>query len=42
MCEACAAECETHAGTHGHCRRCAEACRRCAAECKKHATGRHP
>lgn len=32
-CKACADECETHAGTHDHCRVCAEACRRCEQAC---------
>lgn len=30
----CATECERHAGTHEHCRVCAEACRRCEESCR--------
>lgn len=32
-CDRCAAECESHADMHEHCRVCAEACRRCAKAC---------
>ncbi|MEU7296851.1 four-helix bundle copper-binding protein [Streptomyces exfoliatus] len=32
-CQACADECERHAGVHEHCRLCAEACRTCAQAC---------
>jgi hypothetical protein len=32
-CRACAADCESHASMHEHCRICAEACRRCEAAC---------
>ena len=34
VCEACAAECEKHAGHIAHCKTCAEACRKCAEECR--------
>lgn len=34
-CAICAEECETHAGTHEHCRICAEACRRCEQACTR-------
>ncbi|MDT0443393.1 MULTISPECIES: four-helix bundle copper-binding protein [unclassified Streptomyces] len=33
VCAACADECGRHAGTHEHCRVCAEACRRCEQAC---------
>ncbi len=33
-CRACAEECETHAGTHAHCKVCAEVCRRCEQACQ--------
>jgi hypothetical protein len=33
MCDACAAECETHTYME-HCAKCAEACRMCAKECR--------
>ena len=33
-CEACATECERHAGMHEHCRICAAACRHCAIACQ--------
>jgi hypothetical protein len=32
-CRACAADCESHASMHEHCRICAQACRRCEAAC---------
>jgi hypothetical protein len=35
VCEACATECEKHAGTLEHCRQCAEICHKCAEECSK-------
>ena len=34
FCEACAVECEKHAGYHAHCKACAEACRKCAEACR--------
>lgn len=34
-CSNCAAECESHAGMHDHCRICGETCRRCEAACKR-------
>jgi hypothetical protein len=34
-CNACATECERHAGHHEHCRICAEKCRECESACKK-------
>lgn len=34
FCEACAVECEKHAGYHAHCKACAEACRNCAETCR--------
>jgi hypothetical protein len=34
ICDACAEECEKHAGYHAHCRACAEACRKCAETCR--------
>jgi hypothetical protein len=33
-CRSCGDECERHAGTHEHCRVCAEACRACEAACR--------
>lgn len=33
-CRACADECAAHAGTHDHCRICAEVCRRCELACE--------
>ena len=35
VCEACAEECEKHAGHMEHCRQCAEICHRCAEECRR-------
>lgn len=32
-CRSCGEECQAHAGTHPHCRVCAEACQRCAEAC---------
>lgn len=37
ICDACAAECEKHAGYHPHCKACAAACRKCAEACRAHA-----
>lgn len=34
-CGVCAAECESHAQLHEHCRLCAEACRRCEQACRE-------
>ena len=34
FCDACAAECEKHAGYHPHCKACAIACRKCAEACR--------
>lgn len=34
ICDACAAECEKHAGYHAHCRACAAACRKCSETCR--------
>jgi hypothetical protein len=33
VCGCCAADCETHAGRHEHCRLCGEARKRCEATC---------
>jgi hypothetical protein len=33
-CRICAAECDSHAGMHAHCRVCAEACRACEQACR--------
>jgi hypothetical protein len=41
-CNACAAECESHASMHEHCRVCAETCRRCEAACTTAAGGVRP
>ncbi len=35
ICAACAAECQRHAGHHGHCKICAEVCLRCEQQCRK-------
>jgi len=35
VCGACAEACATHAGTHEHCRICAEACERCERACRR-------
>ncbi|WP_225997007.1 four-helix bundle copper-binding protein [Myceligenerans pegani] len=34
-CQTCGDECERHAGTHEHCRVCAEACRSCESACRE-------
>ncbi|MHB2170134.1 four-helix bundle copper-binding protein [Alsobacter sp. R-9] len=34
-CRLCAAECESHAGHHEHCRICGESCRRCENACRE-------
>lgn len=34
-CRSCGDECERHAGTHEHCRICAEACRACERACRE-------
>ncbi|PRY02457.1 four-helix bundle copper-binding protein [Allonocardiopsis opalescens] len=40
-CRTCADECERHAGTHDHCRVCAQTCRDCERACREllHALG---
>ena len=44
VCDACAAECESH--EHEHCKLCAQMCRECAEDCRKAAESfgqeRHP
>lgn len=38
-CRLCAEECERHAGSHAHCRICAEACRSCEDACRQAQSG---